>query len=354
MIVRGSVMVLRQTLVRLRFLLWDQRVGNPEPAVEVDGLIRRFGSFTAVDGVSFAVETGELFGFLGPNGAGKTTTISILCTLLRPTAGTARVAGCDVVKQQGLVRSRIGLVFQETTLDDYLTGSENLRFHAVLYGVPPREVRDRAQPLLEMVGLASRADHQVRFYSGGMKRRLEIARGLLHAPRVLFLDEPTIGLDPQTRVHIWEYVDTLRQRELTTMFLTTHYMDEAERCDRIAIIDGGKIVAIDTPAALKASVGTDIVTLLTNDDAAARAQVRRVFGIDGDLTPEGLRLDVRDGEAFVPRVFEHLTVGVQNVNVRRPSLDDVFLKYTGRGIRDADQDAVAQSKARMGAMARRG
>src|SRR5260370_38654205 len=240
-----------------------------EAAVEVEGLVKRFGEFAAVDDISFSVEPGELFGFLGPNGAGKTTTISILCTLLHPTAGVARVAGHDVALEQAAVRESIGLVFQEVTLDDYLTGAENLRFHAVLYGVPPSEVRDRSRPLLEMVGLEDRADQQVRFYSGGMKRRLEIARGLLHAPRVLFLDEPTIGLDPQTRQHIWDYVDQLRGREDTTMFLTTHYMDEAERCDRIAIIDHGGIVAIDTPDALKASVAAHPAPVSPGDDEAA-------------------------------------------------------------------------------------
>ncbi|MEX0947534.1 MAG: ATP-binding cassette domain-containing protein [Acidimicrobiia bacterium] len=314
------------------------------PAIEVDGLVRRFGEFTAVDDVSFTVEPGELFGFLGPNGAGKTTTISILCTLLRPSAGSARVAGYDVGTEPGAVRSSIGLVFQELTLDDYLTGAENLSFHAVLYGYPAGSVRERAAPLLEMVGLTERADQQVRFYSGGMKRRLEIARGLLHSPRVLFLDEPTIGLDPQTRVHIWDYVDTLREREETTMFLTTHYMDEAERCDRIAIIDQGRIVAIDTPDALKNSVGLDTVTLETSDDRLALEQIERELGITGELTDEGLRLRVPEGESFVPRLFGLLTVNVQNVAMHRPSLDDVFIEYTGRDIRDAEAGATDRFK----------
>ncbi len=318
---------------------------TPGAAVEVDGLVKRFGDFTAVDDVSFVVEPGELFGFLGPNGAGKTTTISILCTLLRPTDGVCRVAGYDVALEQAAVRSSIGLVFQEVTLDDYLTGAENLRFHAVLYGVPPSQVRDRTRPLLEMVGLADRADQQVRFYSGGMKRRLEIARGLLHAPRVLFLDEPTIGLDPQTRKHIWNYVDLLRRRESTTMFLTTHYMDEAERCDRIAIIDHGRIVAIDTPDALKASVGEDTVTVATGDDEAAAAALRSGLGLRTDLTDEGVRFRIPDGEAFVPRLFDHLPAGVQSVNVRRPSLDDVFMEYTGHDLRDADAGTADQFRA---------
>jgi len=307
-----------------------------EPAIVVENLVRTFDDFTAVDGVSFQVEAGELFGFLGPNGAGKTTTISILCTLLGLSGGSARVAGYDVTTQRDDVRRNIGLVFQEITLDDYLTAAENLRFHGILYGIAPSEVKARMDPLLEMVGLSDRADQQVRFFSGGMKRRLEIARGLLHMPRVLFLDEPTIGLDPQTRIHIWDYVDELRARENVTMFLTTHYMDEAERCDRIGIIDQGKIVAIDTPAALKASVGADIITLITADDPAARAELEAGLGIDVEETPDGLVVRVVDGEAFVPRIFSTLKVGVRSINVRRPSLDDVFLKYTGRALRDAD------------------
>jgi len=311
-------------------------------AVEVDGLVKRFGDFTAVDGISFSVEPGELFGFLGPNGAGKTTTISILCTLLHLTEGNARVAGHDVQRDPNGVRGSIGLVFQEITLDNYLTGAENLRFHGVLYGLSRSEVKARMGPLLDMVGLTDWAKHQVRFYSGGMQRRLEIARGLLHMPRVLFLDEPTIGLDPQTRVHIWDYVDELRAREDTTMFLTTHYMDEAERCARIAIIDQGRIVAIDSPSALKASVGKDTVTMSTADDARARTEIARGLGVEGELAEDGLRLRVEDGEAFVPRVFDHLTVGVHSINVRRPSLDDVFIKYTGRDMRDAEASVSEQ------------
>jgi len=317
-------------------------VTEPAAAVEVENLVRRFGDFTAVDGVSFTVPPGELFGFLGPNGAGKTTTISILCTLLRKSAGHARVAGYDVETQRDAVRANIGLVFQEITLDDYLSAEENLRFHAVMYGVPPKEIEARMAPLLDMVGLADRRKQEVRLFSGGMKRRLEIARGLLHMPRVLFLDEPTIGLDPQTRFHIWDYVDELRAREQTTMFLTTHYMDEAERCDRIAIIDQGRIVAIDTPSALKASVGADTVTLRTNDDARAAKEIKERLGTDSEERHDELVIKVPDGEAFVPRVFATIDVGVTSVNVRRPSLDDVFLKYTGRDMRDAEAGGAAQ------------
>ncbi|HTK17291.1 MAG TPA: ATP-binding cassette domain-containing protein [Acidimicrobiia bacterium] len=306
-------------------------------AVEVEGLMRRFGDFTAVNDISFSVDAGELFGFLGPNGAGKTTTISILCTLLRPSGGRARVAGYDVSTERDRVRSNIGLVFQEITLDDYLTAAENLRFHAVMYGVPNNEIEPRMTPLLEMVGLTERKDQLVQQFSGGMKRRLEIARGLLHTPRVLFLDEPTIGLDPQTRLHIWDYVDELRQREKTTMFLTTHYMDEAERCDRIAIIDGGKIVAIDTPDRLKASVGADTVTLSTADDEQAAAQISERLHVQAAREPEQLVIKIADGEEFVPKIFAAIDVRVRSVNVRRPTLDDVFIKYTGHDMRDTER-----------------
>jgi ABC-2 type transport system ATP-binding protein len=309
-------------------------------AVEVEHLVKRFGDFSAVDDVSFTVAPGELFGFLGPNGAGKTTTISILCTLLSATAGRARVAGHDVVRQRDEVRANIGLVFQEVTLDDYLTAEENLRFHAVMYGVPRHQLASRTTPLLDMVGLTERRAQQVRFFSGGMKRRLEIARGLIHMPRVLFLDEPTIGLDPQTRTHIWDYIDELRAREATTMFLTTHYMDEAERCDRIAIIDQGRIVAIDTPGALKASVGADTVTFATTDDDIAAHELSAAFPVEVERRNGHLVVRVPEGEQFVPKAFGALSVGVQSVSVHRPSLDDVFIKYTGRAIRDAEVGAA--------------
>ena len=212
---------------------------GPPAAITVAGLTKNYGEIEAVRGIDFEVRTGETFGFLGPNGAGKSTTIKILCTLARPTSGTARVAGHDVTAERDAVRRNIGLVFQDTTLDNYLTGAQNLRFHAELYGVPSAAVAPRMQQVMEMVGLWDRRDSLVMTYSGGMQRRLEIARGLLHAPRVLFLDEPTVGLDPQTRTSIWEYINELKAREDITIFLTTHYMDEAEHCDRIAIIDHG-------------------------------------------------------------------------------------------------------------------
>ena len=314
------------------------------PAIKVDGLVKRFGTFEAVSGVSFEVPPGETFGFLGPNGAGKSTTISMLCTLLTPSGGRAAVAGFDVVRQRMEVRRRIGLVFQDTTLDDYLTAEENLRFHAELYGVPRSQVPDRLDQVMDMVGLSDRRKSIVRTYSGGMKRRLEIARGLLHSPRVLFLDEPTVGLDPQTRNHIWSYINDLKRSEAITMFLTTHYMDEAEYCDRIAIMDNGKIVVMDSPAALKASVGADRVSITTPNDDGAIGLLHERFGIEAAHSEGAVSFHVERGEEFVPRLFAELGMPILSVHVARPTLDDVFMKYTGRTIRDAEASASERNR----------
>jgi ABC-2 type transport system ATP-binding protein len=230
---------------------------SPPPAIEVEQLTKTYGEVEAVRGISFTVGAGEVFGFLGPNGAGKSTTINVLCTLVPPTSGTARIDGYDVATQRDDVRRHLGLVFQEPTLDVLLTATQNLRLHADLYGIDRRVVPDRIRQLLEMVDLWDRRDQKVMTFSGGMKRRLEIARGLLHSPRVLFLDEPTIGLDPQTRRAIWDYIRALQASEGTTIFMTTHYMDEAEVCDRIAIIDRGELAVLDTPAGLKAAVAAE-------------------------------------------------------------------------------------------------
>lgn len=323
-------------------------VGPPDgrqTAIEVSQLHKSYGEFEAVRGISFKVAAGETFGFLGPNGAGKSTTISMLCTLLRPTEGHARVAGFDVVRQAREVRRRIGLVFQDTTLDDYLTAEENLRFHAELYGMSGLLVASRIRQVLRMVELWDRRGSVVRTFSGGMKRRLEIARGLLHSPRVLFLDEPTLGLDPQTRSHVWSYINELRQREDITIFMTTHYMDEAEYCDRIAIIDQGEIVGSGTPAALKASVGQDRVELRTDDDTAAIVALQERFGLEAKVSEGAVALYVPGGAEFVPRLFAELGVPIRSVNVARPTLDDVFMAYTGRTIRDAEASASDQLRA---------
>lgn len=302
----------------------------------VCGLRKTYAEVEAVRGIDFEVAAGETFGFLGPNGAGKSTTIGMLCTLVTPTGGSARVAGHDVVRDRGTVRRNIGLVFQDTTLDGYLSAEQNLRFHAELYGVPRAVVGPRMDRVLEMVNLDDRRRSKVMTFSGGMKRRLEIARGLLHSPRVLFLDEPTVGLDPQTRSSIWEYIDELKRTEDITIFMTTHYMDEAEYCDRIAIIDHGTVVAIDTPEALKAGVGEDRVRVTTSDDTAAVERLRDRFGIEGRVSEGQLTFSVASGEQFVPKLFEGLGVPIRSVSVSRPSLDDVFMAYTGKTIRDAE------------------
>jgi ABC-2 type transport system ATP-binding protein len=306
-------------------------------AIEVHDLRKSFGDVEAVRGVSFEVAAGEVFGFLGPNGAGKTTTINMLCTLAKPTAGSALVAGHDVVRERDDVRRHIGLVFQDPTLDGYLTAEQNLRLHAELYGVDSALVPDRMRQVLEMVGLWERRDATVMTFSGGMRRRLEIARGFLHSPRVLFLDEPTIGLDPQTRSSIWSYIALLQEREEITIFMTTHYMDEAEFCDRIAIMDQGQIVVLDTPEALKAQVGADRVRIQTEDDDAAIAALADHFGLEATMSEGAVTFFVPSGEEFVPRLFAELGVAIRSVSVSRPTLDDVFMSHTGTTIRDAEE-----------------
>ena len=311
---------------------------SAEPAIRVDNLRKQFGDFEAVKGVSFEVGAAEVFGFLGPNGAGKSTTINMLCTLLKPTSGEAQVAGHDVVKERDDVRRNIGLVFQDPTLDGYLTAEQNLKLHAELYGVPKELVAPRMEQVLRMVGLLDRKDGQVMMFSGGMRRRLEIARGLMHSPRVLFLDEPTIGLDPQTRRSIWSYIRQLQEREEITIFMTTHYMDEAEWCDRIAIMDKGEIVALDTPQTLKAGVGADRVTIQTDDNDAAIAAIQARFGIEARVSEGAVAFGVEGGEQFVPRLFAELNLPILGVSVTRPTLDDVFMSFTGSTIRDAEED----------------
>ena len=307
------------------------------PAIEVRDLKKSFGDVEAVRGVSFEVAPGEVFGFLGPNGAGKTTTINMLCTLARPTSGAAFVAGHDSVSERDDVRRNIGLVFQDQTLDGYLTAEQNLRLHAELYGIESAFVPARMEQVLRMVGLWERKDGSVMTFSGGMRRRLEIARGLMHSPRVLFLDEPTIGLDPQTRASIWRYIGELKEREEITIFMTTHYMDEAEFCDRIAIMDQGQIVALDTPAALKAQVGADRVRIQTEDDEAAIAALAERFGLEATVSEGAVTFFVPSGEEFVPRLFAELGVAIGSVSVSRPTLDDVFMAHTGTTIRDAEE-----------------
>jgi ABC-2 type transport system ATP-binding protein len=306
--------------------------------IEVKDLTKRFGGVVAVDGLSFMVERGEVFGLLGPNGAGKTTTLSMLSTILKVTSGTATVNGFDVVKQPSQVRRSIGIVFQEPSIDDRLTGRENLEMHANLYAVPGGEKEKRIEEVLKLVELEDRADSLMRTYSGGMRRRLEIARGLIHHPNVLFLDEPTLGLDPQTREHIWDYIMELSKRENITMVLTTHYMEEADKlCDRIAIVDYGKIIALDEPERLKEKLEGDVIMVKTEMTKELSEKVNGMKLVKEMKEQEGeLKLIVKDGEKFIPRVVEiaaSLGIHIESMSIHEPTLEDVFLHYTGREIR---------------------
>jgi len=311
---------------------------NPEYMIQVKGLTRRFGGILAVDKLNFAVQPGEVFGLLGPNGAGKTTTLSMLCTILKPTSGTATVNGIDVTRNPAQVRRMIGIVFQEPSIDDRLTGRENLEMHANLYGVPRTEQKKRIDEVLDLVELSDRADALMRTYSGGMRRRLEIARGLIHYPKVLFLDEPTIGLDPQTREHIWNYISALSKRESITVILTTHYMEEADKlCDRVAIIDYGRIIALDTPQRLKEGLEGDMISVkaqganILAEKLVQLELVKNPKEADGELT-----LVVKSGAAMMPRIVEvaeRLGLRIESMSIREPTLEDVFLHFTGREIR---------------------
>ncbi len=313
--------------------------------IRVQQLVKKFGDFTAVAGIDLEVRQGEIFGFLGPNGAGKTTTIKMLATLLKPTSGTAELAGYDVLTQANAVRQSIGIVFQDPSLDDRLTAEENLQFHALLYNVPRRQRPERMEQVLAMVDLSDRRRALVRTFSGGMKRRLEIARGFLHHPKVLFLDEPTLGLDPQTRNVIWQHVRRLRDEEAITVFMTTHYMDEAENCDRIAIIDHGKIQAVDTPATLKRLIGGDKL-IVTGDPELAQDIVAR-YGVRVQQVDGEFHFEVAGGAEFVPRVVEDFKGRIKSIQMKQPSLDDVFLHLTGRAIREEESsplDLMRQGK----------
>lgn len=312
--------------------------------IVTENLTKTFDGFIAVDHVKFSVKEGEIFGFLGPNGAGKTTTIKMLTTLLFPNEGSASIAGFDILKQRAMVRENIGVVFQEPALDTELTGRENLDFHARMYGLPQDKRKKRIVEVLTLVDLLDKKDVLVKNYSGGMKRRLEIARGLMHSPRVLFLDEPTLGLDAQTRRAIWEYIKQLNKDENTTIFLTTHYMDEADfLCDRIGIIDHGKILVMDKVDVLKKSVGNDVITLSCSDNETLQKRLEKEPWIS-NITPHGtsITLGAERGEEKIPVIFNiarSINVSISSVDVRKPTLDDVFLYYTGRRIREQTTDS---------------
>ena len=311
--------------------------------IKTEDLTKKFNGFTAVDNISFSVNKGEIFGFLGPNGAGKTTTIKMLITLLNPTKGNAEIAGFDIYKQKDLVRKNIGVVFQEPALDELLTGEENLDYHARMYGLNKDKRKERTEEVLKLVDLEDKKDILVKTYSGGMKRRLEIARGLMHFPNVLFLDEPTLGLDSQTRRAIWEYIKVMNNKEGTTIFLTTHYMDEADfLCDRIGIIDRGKILVIDTNTNLKNSVGKDVITLSCSNMNKLIKRLEKESWINNIKKFDTfITLGVQKGEEKIPVIIEiaqSLNIKIKSISVRKPTLDDVFLSYTGRTIPNNDNE----------------
>jgi ABC-2 type transport system ATP-binding protein len=302
-------------------------------AVEMEGLTKRYGDLLAVDKLSINIEEGEIFGLLGPNGAGKTTTLSMLATLLKPTSGTARVNGYDIITHPADVRRSFGIVFQDPSSDDVLTGRENLYLHALMFGVPKEERGQRIDYVLGLVDLRDRANDIVKKYSGGMRRRLELARGLLHNPRILFLDEPTLGLDPQTREHIWAYIENLVKSEKVSVIITTHYMDEADRlCNRVAIIDHGQVAALDTPSALKSKVGGEIIKLRVRSPKIEPLKALD-YVLSIDQSGSTLRLTVRDASTHLQEVLS-MVGEVDSVEVRTATLNDVFLHYTGSEIRE--------------------
>lgn len=304
--------------------------------IRVENLIKRFGPIIAVNDISFEVEEGTIFGFLGPNGAGKTTTINILCTLLAPTSGRAFIGGHDCTMESSEVRRSIGIVFQDTTLDRDLTAYENLMFHAYLYSVKKDVMKQRIDDALHFVGLYDRRDDLVKRFSGGMKRRLEVARGLIHRPKVLFLDEPTLGLDPQSRMNLWEFIVDLPRKHNVTVFMTTHYMEEAEVCDRIAIIDSGKIITMGTPDELKKTVGGDVIYIRTTDNKRARAEIERLFHVVVSEKDNELFLTSLKGDTCIPEIIRTIGETVLSVRLQRPTLNDVFLRMTGKEIRGED------------------
>jgi len=323
-------------------------------AIETMDLTKKFGSLTAVNSVNINVEQGEIFGLLGPNGAGKSTIISMLCTILKPTSGTALVNGYDIVKFPSQVRKSIGIVFQDPSVDDRLTGKENLEMHADLYGVPTSEKKSQIEKVLELVELSDRSNDLVRNYSSGMRRRLEIARSLVHTPKVLFLDEPTIGLDPQSRDHIWSYIRELLKNEDVTIILTTHYMEEADKlCKQIAIVDRGQIVALDAPDSLKEKLGGETITVKTKDNPLYMEKVKEA-GIAKSvvIVGEEVKITVDSAHTILPSIVNIAALNrifIESISLQEPQLDDVFLHYTGRALREGGGKELSG----MGAIMRR-
>ncbi len=311
-------------------------------SVQTKSLSKHYGTVAAVDDISFSVDEGEIFGFLGPNGAGKSTTLMILTTLLKPTSGKALVSGFDVATHAKNVRQNIGYVQQETTVDEYLTGRENLLLQARLNHIPKDEIDQRIDDVLELIELSEKQHQAVVTYSGGMRKRLDIAGGLLHHPKVLFLDEPTVGLDIQTRRKIWEYIKKIHDEFNMTIFLTTHYMEEADQlCDRIGIIDGGKIQAIDTPENMKNAMGNEVISLEYENDADSFVTEIKEIDLVNKIKEDGKKLTIfaAKGTELIPKIFQiatKLNVKIDTISLTRPTLDDVFISYTGHELRDEE------------------
>ncbi len=316
--------------------------------IKTNALTKSYGKIQAVRSIDLNIEKGEIFGLLGPNGAGKTTTIGMLCTIVRPTSGSASIAGYDVIKEPAQVRRQVGIVFQDPTLDTVLTGRENLELHARLYGVPSDIRERRITEMLELVDLKQRSNDITRTYSGGMRRRLELARGLLHRPAVLFLDEPTLGLDPQTRARIWEYIKKMAQMEQTTVVLTTHYMEEAEQvCDHVGIIDHGRIIALNSPESLKESMGGDMVVIRVKEPPLEK--IRALPYVSEARENDGLvEITMKKAYSHLPELLAHIR-NVECVEMRVPTLNDVFIKLTGRDIRE---DSIEDSGSWVDSVAR--
>ena len=313
-------------------------------SVETKSLTKSFGNVIAVNDISFSVKTGEIFGFLGPNGAGKSTTMMILTTLLKPTSGQALISEFNVMNDAKKVRENIGYVQQETTVDEYLTGRENLLLQAKLNHIPKKEINKRIDDILELIELSDKQNESVVTYSGGMRKRLDIAGGLLHRPKVLFLDEPTVGLDIQTRRKIWEYIKKIHTEFNMTIFLSTHYMEEADRlCDRVGIVDGGKIQVIDSPENLKNAMGNEVISIILDEHKIHDSFLPKLKEIEfvKNITEDGAKLTlfVSNGTQVIPKIFQissELDVKITTISLTRPTLDDVFLSYTGHEIRDDD------------------
>ncbi|WP_370572212.1 ATP-binding cassette domain-containing protein [Methanomethylovorans sp.] len=322
-------------------------------AIEVEHLTKEFNGFVAVDHISFSIKNGEVFGLLGPNGAGKTTTMSMLSTMLKPTSGKAFVNSFDILKKEDDVRKSIGIVFQDQSLDEELTAYENMDFHGRLYRIPKSTREKKITELLKLVELEDKKDNLVKTYSGGMRRRLEIARGLLHEPKILFLDEPTLGLDPQTRNHLWNYIDKLNKEKGITIILTTHYMEEADKlCDRIAIIDKGKIIALDTSDRLKESIGGDVIEIRSSEKEKLHTMIKTFSWVKHvDVHNDSVTINLQNAEKHVAEIVNIASengIYIESISIHKPTLEDVFLHYTGRTMREEE----ASSKDRMRMMQR--